>query len=46
VDRSYGIGDDISKLLNCPMISLEQKVRTALKNVLDPELNMNIVDLD
>ena len=42
---SYGIGDDISKLLNCPMISLEQKVRTALKKVLDPELNANIVDL-
>ncbi len=27
------------------MISLEQKVRTALKKVLDPELNMSIVDL-
>jgi len=27
------------------MISLERKVRSALKKVLDPELNANIVDL-
>jgi len=27
------------------MISLERKVRSALKKVLDPELNANVVDL-
>lgn len=40
-----GIGDVVSKLFNSQMKDLEQKVRKALKKVLDPELNMSIVDL-